>query len=56
MIFRIIKYLLSSDFFLINKFQNPPYTFPADGDDDEEVEKGAVVKLFDYLTKRLKFK
>ncbi|KFM59013.1 hypothetical protein X975_25166, partial [Stegodyphus mimosarum] len=33
---------------------NPPYTFPVS--ETDEKEQGAVVKLFDYLVKRLKFK
>ncbi|KAF8796966.1 Glutamate receptor 1 like protein [Argiope bruennichi] len=34
---------------------NPPYTIPAAGDENT-VDTGAAVKLFDYLMKRLKFR
>ncbi|GBN10322.1 Glutamate receptor ionotropic, delta-1 [Araneus ventricosus] len=34
---------------------NPPYTIPAAGDENT-MDSGAAVKLFDYLMKRLKFR
>ncbi|CAL1277692.1 unnamed protein product, partial [Larinioides sclopetarius] len=34
---------------------NPPYTIPASGDENI-IDTGAAVKLFDYLMKRLKFR
>nr|QHA94734.1 ionotropic receptor 93a-2 [Pardosa pseudoannulata] len=49
------KLLFENKTLLLGMPFNPPYTFPVDNE-TEETNKGAVVKLFGYLRKHLRFK